>query len=112
MTPRTYDRPSSGFGLRASFGLRPSAFGFLSGAVLILTLHPSPLLACAACYGASDSSMAQGMNWGIFSLLGVIGLVLGGVVAFFIFLARRAAAVAAQAAEPLLPLMDIEHGLE
>jgi heme/copper-type cytochrome/quinol oxidase subunit 2 len=56
--------------------------------------------------------MAQGMNWGIFSLLGFIGLVLGGVIAFFVYLARRAAAVAAQAAEPLLPLMDIEHGLE
>jgi hypothetical protein len=56
--------------------------------------------------------MAQGMNWGIFSLLGVVGLVLGGVAAFFIYLARRSAAMAAQAAEPLLPLMDIEHGLE
>jgi hypothetical protein len=56
--------------------------------------------------------MAQGMNWGIFSLLGVIGLVLGGVIAFFVYLARRAAVVAAQAAEPLLPLMNTEHGLE
>jgi hypothetical protein len=50
--------------------------------------------------------MAQGMNWGIFTLLGVVGLVLGGFAAFFIFLARRSAAVAAQAAEPLLPLMN------
>jgi maltodextrin utilization protein YvdJ len=56
--------------------------------------------------------MTQGMNWGIFSMLAIIGLVLGGVAAFFIYLARRSAAIAAQAAEPLLPLMDIEHGLE
>jgi hypothetical protein len=167
MTP-----PSRAFGLRLSFGLRFSAFGFLPklqhsgrnthhavgqafqpagsrafpapgirpgdwnvartgrqeclpytlgprgancwlcGAVCALVLRPDSLLACAACYGASDSPMAQGMNWGIFSLLAVIGVVLGGVAAFFIYLARRAAAVAAQAAEPLLPLMNTEHGLE
>jgi heme/copper-type cytochrome/quinol oxidase subunit 2 len=105
------------FGLRPSFGLRISAFGIpprllFLGAMLALALRPDSLLACAACYGASDSPMAQGMNWGIFSLLGFIALVLGGVIAFFVYLARRAAAVAAQAAEPLLPLMDIEHGLE
>jgi hypothetical protein len=31
------------------------------------------------------------MNWGIFSLLACIGGVLGGVAAFFVFLARRSA---------------------
>jgi hypothetical protein len=56
--------------------------------------------------------MAQGMNWGIFSLMAVIVTVLGGVAAFFIYLARRSAALAAQAAEPLLPLMNLEHELE
>jgi hypothetical protein len=39
--------------------------------------------------------MAAGMNWGILSLLVMIVLVLGGFAGFFIFLARRAAAVAA-----------------
>ena len=34
------------------------------------------------------------MNWGIVSLLGFIGLVLGGVAAFAFFLRRRAAAQA------------------
>jgi len=33
--------------------------------------------------------MAQGMNMGIFALLLVITAVLGGVAAFFIYLARR-----------------------
>jgi hypothetical protein len=60
-----------------------------------LALRPASLLACAACYGQSDSPMAKGMNWGILSLLGVIALVLGGVAAFFVYLARRAATVAA-----------------
>jgi hypothetical protein len=102
----------SAFGFRPSFGLRISAFGLRRAALLALALSPSSLLACAACYGQSDSPMAQGMNWGIFSLLGVIGLVLGGVATFFIYLARRSAAIAAQAAERLLPLMDTKHGLE
>jgi hypothetical protein len=56
-----------------------------------LLLAPASLLACAACYGQSDAPMAQGMNWGILSLLGIIVTVLGGVAAFFISLARKAA---------------------
>ena len=55
----------------------------------ILILAPNSLLACAACYGQSDSPMAKGMNWGIFTLLGFIVAVLGGVAGFFIYLARR-----------------------
>ncbi len=46
--------------------------------------------------------MAKGMNWGIFSLLGIIVLVLGGVAAFFVYLARRAAATRSGA--PAAPL--------
>jgi hypothetical protein len=56
-----------------------------------LALQPNSLRACAACYGQSDSPMAAGMNWGIMSLLAVIAVVLGGVGAFFIYLARRSA---------------------
>jgi len=50
-------------------------------------------LACAACYGQSDSAMARGMNAGIYALLAVIGCVLCGAATFFVFLARRSAAV-------------------
>jgi hypothetical protein len=50
------------------------------------------LLACAACYGQSDSPMAHGLNGGILSLLIVVVGVLGAIAAFFIYLARRAAA--------------------
>ncbi|MSR43059.1 MAG: hypothetical protein EXS29_05430 [Pedosphaera sp.] len=46
--------------------------------------------ACAACFGKSDSRLADGMNAGIFALLLVVVLVLGGIAAFFIHLARRA----------------------
>lgn len=47
--------------------------------------------ACSACYGKSDSEMAVGMNWGIFTLLGVVGLILGCVSAFFVAIGRRSA---------------------
>jgi len=67
----------------------------LAALTLLCAAHPGPLWACAACYGASDSPMAKGMNWGIFSLLGVIGAVLVGVAGFFIYLARRSASATA-----------------
>jgi hypothetical protein len=47
--------------------------------------------ACATCYGRSDAPMAQGMNFGIFSLLAVVLLIWAGVITFFLFIARRAA---------------------
>ena len=93
----------SDLGLRPSFGSRISGFGFqlkvlLSCLVVALALQPNSVRACAACYGQSDSPMAQGMNWGIMSLLVVVGTVLGGVAAFFVYLARRAATAAAEPA--------------
>jgi hypothetical protein len=73
----------------------------LAAVTLLCAAHPERLWACAACYGASDSPMAKGMNWGIFSLLGVIGAVLIGVASFFIFLASRSASgTGAPAASP------------
>lgn len=65
--------------------------------VLIFVLLGGPfaarLLACATCFGRSDSALAEGMNMGILFLLGVVGLVLGGIVGFMVFLARRAAQI-------------------
>jgi len=55
----------------------------------------SQALACATCYGASDSPLAKGMNWGIMVLLGFIGSVLAGIVAFFIHVGRNSAKLAA-----------------
>ena len=66
---------------------------FLAAGVLgAMALHPASLFACAACYGASDSPMAKGMNWGILSLLGVVVMVLGSVASFFVFIGKKAAA--------------------
>jgi hypothetical protein len=58
---------------------------------------PQVLFACATCFGASDSDLAKGMNWGILSLLVVVVMVLSGIASFFIYLMKRSAALAAQA---------------
>ena len=60
-------------------------------AVVVMIAAPQELLACAACYGKSDSALAEGMNWGILSLLSVVVFVLGGIASFFVYLAKRAA---------------------
>ena len=72
-------------------------FVWLAAALIALTTDSA--LACAVCYGASDAPMARGMNWGIFSLLGVIGSVLGGVAGVGVFFAKRAAMIAAEDAQ-------------
>ena len=53
------------------------------------------MLACSVCYGEPDSAMAKGLNWGIVSLFGVVMTVLGGIAAFFIYMARRSTRITA-----------------
>jgi hypothetical protein len=65
-------------------------------------------MACAVCFGKSDSDMAKAMNWGIFALLTVIVSVLGSAAAFFVCLARRASAYAAANADSQDSLNDVE----
>lgn len=60
-----------------------------AASVLGLALSSFRAHACAACFGASDSPMAHGMNWGIAVLLGVICTVLALVASFFVFVIRR-----------------------
>jgi hypothetical protein len=66
----------------------------LAGSLAVLALRPESLLACAACYGQSDSPLAQGLNWGIFTLLGVVVCVLGGITMFFVHISQRSGAAA------------------
>jgi hypothetical protein len=67
-----------------------------AAAVLAFIAMPASARACAACYGRSDSPLAEGVNWGILTLLVVVTAVLGGFVAMFVYFARRAAAMAAK----------------
>jgi hypothetical protein len=57
--------------------------------VAVSLLAPTPLFACAACYGRSDSPLAYGMNWGILTLLGVILTVLTCFAVFFVHVIRN-----------------------
>jgi LPXTG-motif cell wall-anchored protein len=62
---------------------------------------PSHLFACAACgsdNGHIDSPLTGGMNWGIFTLMGVIVTVLASIATFFVFIIRKEAALAAKTA--------------
>lgn len=62
----------------------------------------APLFACPSCGSANgnmpSSPLTDGMNLGILTLFGVIATVLGSIAAFFIFIIRREAALAAKAA--------------
>lgn len=62
-------------------------------AAAVSAFVPSPVLACAACYGRSDSPLASGMNWGIFTLLGVVVTVLVSIAGFFFYIINREAAL-------------------
>jgi hypothetical protein len=62
---------------------------------LALLFAPHAAQACSVCFGGSDSKLSQGMLAGVLVLLLVVLAVLGGFVALFIFLARKAAAAAA-----------------
>lgn len=57
----------------------------------LLFLGTMDASACAACFGKSDSKLAEGMNAGIFALLGVVGSVLFAIAGFFVYIVRRAA---------------------
>ena len=70
----------------------------LLAAFIALATAPSAF-ACAACYGASDSPLAQGMNWGIMVLLGFVGFVLLSVTSFFVYIVRRASTMEAVTAQ-------------
>ena len=82
----------------------------LLAAALAATTTPQSMRACAACFGQSDSPLAKGMNWGIFSLLLVVVSVLGGIAAFFIYLARRSAAGSLVVSGASVPASQAEHG--
>ena len=66
--------------------------------ITLLTVMNSPsLLACATCYGQSDSKLAEGMNWGILTLMVVVYGVLIGIAGFFAYIIYRSKRLARSA---------------
>jgi hypothetical protein len=80
--------------LGKSFGSSAFSRFVLLAAGIALIAVPTSLRACAACYGQSDSPLASGVTWGILSLLVVVMSVLGSIVAFFVYINKKSAAVA------------------
>ena len=74
---------------------------FFALLAMIAAFPANSAFACAMCYanGNADSPLTQGMNWGIFSLLAVIVGVLATIASFFIYLARKSAALTNLAAQ-------------
>jgi hypothetical protein len=57
---------------------------------VLLAVLPQQAAACSVCFGDPGSPAARGLAMGVVALLGVVFVVLGGIAAFFIYLARRA----------------------
>jgi hypothetical protein len=76
----------------------------------VAVLTPAHVFACAACGSANPyadrSSLTDGMNLGIMTLLGVIVSVLAAFLTFIIYLIRKSEAVNA-AAEKLSTPTDV-----
>ena len=58
---------------------------------IVLLQAPQFLLACERCFGAkADTPVTQGIGWAMFALLLITIAVLGTIVAFFIYMYKRA----------------------
>jgi hypothetical protein len=62
---------------------------------------PADLSACAVCLGNTQSLLRDGMNMGILALLGFVVFMIASFGIFFIYLARKAKAAAAQERNPV-----------
>ncbi|MDB6055917.1 MAG: hypothetical protein JWN25_3440 [Verrucomicrobiales bacterium] len=71
------------------------SFFILLLAFALLVASSSSAQACAACFGKSDSTMAKGMNMGIFALLIVVVGVLSSFFCAGVYFVRRASQYAA-----------------
>ena len=57
--------------------------------LMLVLLAAGAASACPVCVGDKDSPMTAGMNTAILVMLGIVGGVLSGFIAFFIFMWRR-----------------------
>ncbi len=59
--------------------------------ICALGLIPSPVWACAVCFGGPEEPLTKGMSMGILSMLGVVGSVMSVFAMFFVYLGKKAA---------------------
>jgi hypothetical protein len=55
----------------------------------LATVAPTPVEACAVCFGDPNSPMAIGASWGVLLLVGVTAAVLSAFAGFFLYLVKR-----------------------
>lgn len=62
----------------------------LTATVAMVIGASSSLFACPMCFNAEETSMIDGTRLGVFALLGILLVVQGAFVAFFLYLRKRA----------------------
>ncbi len=68
----------------------PKTLQMLAAVAVLVIVAPAVALACPICFGGDPNSPeAQGLNWAVFTLLGVTGGVLSGFVGFIFHLMKR-----------------------
>jgi len=65
---------------------------FLRLLPLLILSWPARVFACAVCMGAPGSAVVDATNGFIFAMLGFLGAMLSGILAFAIYLMRHAKA--------------------
>jgi len=70
--------------------IRPGIRWAFATAAAVIIGGSSTALACPVCFGAEETPMINGAKLGILVMLGVTFTVQGGLVAFFLYLRRRA----------------------
>lgn len=65
---------------------------YISLANAVLFLLPGAVMACEKCYGsaAANSPTVRGIGLAMLALIIITGIVLGGIVMFFIYMRKRA----------------------
>jgi heme/copper-type cytochrome/quinol oxidase subunit 2 len=59
-------------------------------AVLVTIGGNTTVLACPACFGAEETSMIDGTRLGVLAMLGILLVVQGAFVSFFLYLRKQA----------------------
>jgi heme/copper-type cytochrome/quinol oxidase subunit 2 len=67
--------------------MRGKLFNLLLLALLFAAVDSAR--ACSVCYGDTQAPMSKGLTWAITALVIVVGIVLAGVVAFFVRTVRH-----------------------
>lgn len=70
--------------------MRRSRLGGASGAALLALFVPRAAVACSVCFGDPNSPATAGMNNAILFLLGCVGLLWVGMIAFVVSMRVRA----------------------